>query len=144
MTKKILVLVDGSMHSDLALDRAIEIATAAKYELNLLHIVNTEDRIGEYSALPNVLLPQEAMEHLQDEGNLVLEAAKAKVPASIKVETFLEMGSPAGRALEFIETTKPDMAIIGSRGLGKLKRLLLGRVSRYLVENAPCPVMVVK
>ena len=91
MTKKILVLVDGSMHSDLALDRAIEIATAAKYELNLLHIVNTEDRIGEYSALPNVLLPQEAMEHLQDEGNLVLEAAKAKVPASIKVETFLEM-----------------------------------------------------
>ena len=54
------------------------------------------------------------------------------------------MGSPAGRALEFIETTKPDMAIIGSRGLGKLKRLLLGSVSRYLVENAPCPVMVVK
>ena len=48
MTKKILVLVDGSMHSDLALDRAIEIATAAKYELNLLHIVNTEDRIGRH------------------------------------------------------------------------------------------------
>lgn len=144
MTKKILVLVDGSMHSYRALDRAIEIATVAKYELNLLHILNTEDRIGEYSALPNVLIPQEAMKHLEEEGNRVLEEAKAKVPTSVKVEIFLEMGSPAGRALEFIENTKPDMTIVGSRGLGQLKRLLLGSVSRYLIENAPCPVMVVK
>lgn len=39
---------------------------------------------------------------------------------------------------------KLDILIVGSRGLGPVKRMLLGSVSNYLVEHAPCPVVVVR
>jgi hypothetical protein len=37
-----------------------------------------------------------------------------------------------------------NVIVVGRRGLGVIKRLLLGSVSRYILENAPCDVIVVK
>lgn len=39
---------------------------------------------------------------------------------------------------------KADFLVVGRRGLGTLQRLLLGSVSRYILEHAPCDVIVVK
>ena len=143
MTKKILVLVDGSENSNRALDKAIELAQEANYELSLFHVVITEDRFEHFSDLPEPFLT-EVKKALEATGQSVLDSAKAKVPSTVKAEAFNEIGNPADQALEFIEKTKPDIVIVGGRGHGTLKRHFLGSVSRYLGENAPCPVMVVK
>ena len=66
------------------------------------------------------------------------------VPSDIKYETFSEIGSPAVTILEFEKQMKPDLIVMGSRGLGLVKGVLLGSVSQYIVEQSACPVMVVK
>lgn len=61
------------------------------------------------------------------------------------VHVLVEMGESAGRKLcEVIKKKKIDCAVVGRRGMSRLKRLFLGSVSRYLVENAICDVLVVK
>ena len=46
--------------------------------------------------------------------------------------------------LDLIDFLEPTMAIVGSRGLGQLKGILLGSTSHYLVQKSSVPVMVSK
>ncbi len=66
------------------------------------------------------------------------------VPSGIEKEAFSETGSPAVVILDFASANDIDLIIMGSRGLGIVKGVLLGSVSQYIVEQAKCPVLVVK
>jgi len=58
---------------------------------------------------------------------------------------ILSLGSHVGQSIvRAAELNNVQSLFIGSRGLGKLKRVLLGSVSKYVVEHAPCNVLVVK
>ena len=56
----------------------------------------------------------------------------------------METGSPAPVIIDVAEEHGVDLIVMGSRGLGLVKGVLLGSVSQYVVENAKCAVMVVK
>ncbi|KAL0087640.1 hypothetical protein J3Q64DRAFT_1697417 [Phycomyces blakesleeanus] len=61
-----------------------------------------------------------------------------------KATPKLLIGEP-GEALQgFAEASKVDMVVVGSRGLGFLKRQLLGSVSEYLTRHLKCSVLVIK
>ncbi|MBR6906295.1 MAG: universal stress protein, partial [Selenomonadaceae bacterium] len=84
------------------------------------------------------------LEAVTKAGNVILERAQQMVPSGIETETISETGSPAVVILDVAESLKADLIVMGSRGLGVVKGVLLGSVSQYIVEQSECPVLVVK
>jgi len=138
MIKNILVPVDGSDGSDKAVTKAIGIAEVCGAKLSFLYVAN----INQLAI--NAALSQAILAAVTKAGETIIERAENMVPSGIECESFLETGSPAAVTLEFEEKLNADLIVMGSRGLGVVKGVLLGSVSQYVMERAKCPVMVVK
>jgi nucleotide-binding universal stress UspA family protein len=138
MTKNILVPVDGSKNSEDAIQKAIELAQACNAKLSFLYVAN----INQLAI--NACLTEAILESVTKAGDVILDRAMEAVPEGVEKEAFSETGSPAVVILDFATTNDMDMIVMGSRGLGIVKGVLLGSVSQYIVEQAKCPVLVVK
>uniref|UniRef100_A0A803MWC7 UspA domain-containing protein n=1 Tax=Chenopodium quinoa TaxID=63459 RepID=A0A803MWC7_CHEQI len=62
----------------------------------------------------------------------------------VRAETLIFQGDPKDEICKAAEQSHVDMLVIGSRGLGGLKRAFLGSVSDYCAHHACCPVLIVK
>ncbi len=60
------------------------------------------------------------------------------------IETRLLRGRPASAIVEEADDLRADLVVVGSRGLGRLRSMLLGSVSAEVVDHAPCPVLVAR
>lgn len=138
MIKNILIPVDGSEGSDRAITHAITLAEVCGAKLNFLYVAN----INQLAI--NACLSDAILEAVTKAGNVILERAIQMVPTGIEKEAFSETGSPAVVILDFADSIEADLVVMGSRGLGVVKGVLLGSVSQYIVEQSKCPVLVVK
>lgn len=68
----------------------------------------------------------------------------ATAQKEITVLLKIYWGDAREKICEAIDNIPITCLIIGNRGLGKLKRAILGSVSNYVVNNGSCPVTVVK
>lgn len=75
---------------------------------------------------------------------LMEAAARAREHGVARIHTFAESGRPADSISALAERTQADMIVIGSRGLSGLQGLVMGSVSRRVVERAPCTCVTVK
>ena len=138
MLKNILVPIDGSESAERAVTEAICLAEPCGAKINFLYVAN----INQLAV--NALLSDAVLEAVTKAGEVVLERAASMVPSGIEKESFSETGSPAVVILDFAKSNDMDLIIMGSRGLGVVKGVLLGSVSQYVVEQSECPVLVVK
>ncbi len=78
---------------------------------------------------------------LKQQREQLLADALAAVPQELEPQTRLVEGSP-GEAL-VSAAAELDLLVVGSRGYGPLRAVLVGSTSRYVLDHAPCPVIVV-
>ncbi len=148
MFTSILVATDGSEHAQSAITQACELALkydSKLYFLHVLHDMVIPEGIYEYIKIEKVEESPETV-YLRKIGDGILEAAKKKA-ASLGVkdfETVIAEGEPAKEILKFAEEHDVDTIIIGSRGLGSLKGLMLGSVSNKVCHMAECTCITVK
>ncbi len=149
--KRILVPVDGSIHSGRAADMALDLAKKYDATLCILHVAvgyAAYERFSEaYEGRVNpTILTDTALNTVRSQGEAYLQEveAKAKAEGLTKVERVYSAGDPADEILNFAERNSVDLIVMGSRGLGRFSRVFLGSVSNKVAHHAHCTVIIVK
>ncbi len=138
----IIVGVDGSGHSELALEWALQEAVLRHAPVTVLTVRQAvRDNLGLVANYPDdPELTEKARLVAQTETDKVLAALGESRPESVTVKAV--KGFPVE---ELINAAKDaDMIVLGSRGRGGFERLTMGSVSSQVAHHAPGPVVIVR
>jgi nucleotide-binding universal stress UspA family protein len=141
MLSKILVGVDGSDNSFRALDHAIFLAKRVEAHLTAIHVVENPPTVYvESQKLLNELLTKYKAESAK-----VLDRCKQAAEMSgVNIETVLAEGDAATNIVGYAQREGFDLVVIGSRGLGKFKEMVLGSTSSKVLHHTKSAVLIVR
>ncbi|MCA0972139.1 universal stress protein [Halobacillus litoralis] len=141
MTVKILVAYDGSEWSRNALREVRNQAVhASEKEVHIVQVTNSAGPVT-YAAVSNEISKELAAKLESEMEEIKKELAEEEYQVVSKV---LVGDHPGSSICKYAEENDMDLIIIGNRGIGSVKRLFLGSVSNNVVQNATCPVLVMK
>ena len=89
-------------------------------------------------------LPTSEIRDELHEASAWLDAARGRVGGDVEVVEEVVADHPRQGLLEACERHGPALLAVGSRGLGGFAGLLLGSTSRWVLDHAPCPVLVAR
>ena len=140
---RIVVGVDGSEGSRAALRWALRQADGQDATVEAVTVFSCPAP-GALLAMEAMPIPQVNVDELRREAEELLGTTVAQVQEEVDVhpevvEAVLE-GPVARRLIERADGA--DLLVVGSRGLGGFRGLLLGSVGHQVVSHAPCPVVV--
>jgi nucleotide-binding universal stress UspA family protein len=139
----IVVGVDGSAGGAAALEFAAGEAALRKARLRI--VLAWELPAAAYTAGFSSPLDVEMLDAFRvraGEGADEAAATAKKLQPSLEVEALALQGQPADVLLA--QSADAELIVVGRRGLGGFKSLLLGSVSQQVVQHATCPVVVVQ
>jgi nucleotide-binding universal stress UspA family protein len=137
LPRRILLATDGSEDAALASRAAVDLATKTDSGLDIVHVWHGVPSTR-FESFVRVQLEREARELLEAQAMLV-EKSGAKVAG-----THLKEGSAVDEVLDLAEEIGADLIVVGSRGRGPVKRLVLGSVSEGIVHHTSRPVLVLR
>ena len=153
---KMLVCTDGSEHSGKALEKAALLAECSNIaEVAVIHVNENKLDLSSSTAWggEGYTVTAEDIEYLkkqyekqkEERRQLLMESLKVFEEKNIKARAILKEGHPAYTIVETAAEEGFDIIVTGSRGLGGLKKLVLGSVSNAIVqESKNCMVVIVK
>ncbi|XP_072974188.1 uncharacterized protein [Typha angustifolia] len=80
----------------------------------------------------------------QNTKNVISRAMQVCQEREVTADAAVVDGDTKDAICQAVEQMQADLLVVGSRGLGKIKRALLGSVSDYVAHHARCPVLIVK
>jgi nucleotide-binding universal stress UspA family protein len=148
VASRILIGTDGSEGALAAARRALDLLTpdATVHLVCVAEVATSMDAGSDPESEAGIAPPREfdpARARAIDDATMALERTASALRGAA-VETYVGEGDPGPVLCERAETLGADIMVVGSRGRGAIRRVLLGSVSTYLVHNAPCPVLVVR
>ena len=139
---KILLATDGSASSVNAAHRAAGMAHAFGAELHVVHVMpvtRAYHLVGADAEGPSVY--EEDKQWAQE--LLAGQVRKIEEEGAKVTRAYLRIGEPDAEVVSLGEDIGVDMIVVGSRGMGRLRRPI-GSVSSSIVTHAHCPVLVVR
>ena len=144
---KILLATDASEDAQKAAQISSDIANNSGSELHVLHIGNTKDFHIAPGAEQTFAPRSGSYGEIREQAEKTLEEAVRQVEETggTVAQAHLRMGDPDDEILRFCdEQGRFGLLVMGSRGLGPIKRRLMGSVSESVVRHAHCPVLVAR
>ena len=134
----IVVGIDGSQAAIQAAEWAVDEAVSREVPLRLIEVIPRQAAPAPLASVGNVRMEVEY-------GQAALRIAAAAVAADgklVKVETAILQGDPVAGLLA--ESRNAAMVCVGSTGIGRFARALLGSTAAELAEAAHCPVAIIR
>lgn len=149
MTSTIILCADGSELSSDAIRKGLEVLKPAGRYI-VLTVAESPDQalvLGASGFAGGTVTPDtfaEMQTAAQEGAALVLDTAVSALGSETpdKLEKVAVTGSPGPAICAYAEEVEASTIVIGSRGIGGLKRAVLGSVSDHVVRHSPCAVLL--
>jgi universal stress protein A len=144
--KKILVPTDFSEPSDLALKKAVDIASTNKSKIYLLHVIDEAIR----QCAVDYCLDYAVVQQLEQDSERVAremlekEVKKFLLDQQIDIEFDVQHGTPAEVILKEQQSKDIDLIVIASHGKTGIKKVLMGSVAEKVLKGSKSPVLLIK
>ena len=143
MFRRLLLAIDSSPHSRCALDEAIDLARTNNARLTVMTVVPDTPSWSVFGVMSVPVEPALQWE-IERAYQAVLDAAVAAVPADISVRTILRRGVAGPVIAQEAADGDYDLVVLGRRGRGELRSLLLGSTSRHVLQHCAVPILAVQ
>jgi nucleotide-binding universal stress UspA family protein len=142
---KILLATDGSEEAARAAQTALDMADKTSSELHVVLVGLSAAYVG--MGPPEIAdIPAPRQEELTEEARRLLDAQVGRIGADggTVAQAHLRVGKPDEQIVALAEEIGAGLIVMGSRGLGGIRRALMGSVSDSVVRHAHCPVLIVR
>ena len=145
---KILLATDGSENANLASSTAADLAKSTNSELHVVYVGHMPSIF--YESPGAIVLDPDLQSRMEEEAekaaktNLEKQAQKIRQVGIEVAGIHTRVGFPAAEIVGLAGRLGAGLIVMGSRGLGPLRRALMGSVSDSVVRHAHCPVLVVR
>ncbi len=141
MFHNVLVAIDGSPDSEQALTQAIDLAASQRARLTIFTAAVAPPAtayVGGGAAVAATIAAD-----AESEAARLLRAAVAQVPEEVSVRTVQSSDPVRVALMAQVKSGEHDLVVMGSRGRGAVRSMLLGSVSHFLLHHSPVPVLIV-
>lgn len=147
----ILVPFDGSKYSQRALDEAIKIAKNFSSKFDVIMVVHPPvlEPPGMFFGMVPGIQWEKAFDEYVDVAamkaeHILQETVEYCRKKGVKANYKVISDKPGTAILDFAKTSDIDLIVMGSQGLKGIEKIkVLGSVSRHVLENATCPVLII-
>lgn len=136
--KNILVPMDGSKNSFKALTKAIYLAKKCGASITTIYVLRVA-----YDN-PSLIYAPQTQNELKKVERFLTTAKSQVVRNSIGFKKKILFGHEAKKITEFAQKQKFDLIVMGARGRGMIKQMILGSVSNTVTHISKVPVLIVK
>ena len=174
MFTSIVVAYDGSAHASKALEVAAGLAATEQARLGIICVIDAghahlPSELEEMGRIEHLIdpMPKLMVNHRQTPTDLAEKVARTTIEAqqaslqlaeylvteaarharelgAQQVDTTTATGEPAEAIVEYANDRNADLIVCGSRGLGRIKQLLLGSTSHRIAQLGSCSCLTVR